>query len=143
MRSSHRMSNPWSTLATATILAVGTSGCAGVDTVHKAGTVYTFDVRFASGCPDDVVIAPEKKNCRRFLANNNACVKAAAGEIVTFVASGQAPKEWSVYLDPSYPHRAKKGEVSITIDKDAPSKDYDFSVTAEKCAPLDPRIIVP
>jgi hypothetical protein len=142
MRSSHRMSNPWSTLATATILAVGASGCAGVDTVHKAGTVYTFDIRFVSECPRAAVIAPTQRNCRQWFANNDECVRTTRGEIVKFVASGQAPEEWSVFIDPSSPHVAKKGFASITIDKDAPLKEYDFSVTAGKCAPLDPRIIV-
>jgi len=142
MRSAHRPSSPWSKLATAAILAVGASGCAGVDTVHRAGTVYTFDIQFVSECPRAAVIAPTQRNCRRWFANNDECVRTTQGEIVKFVASGQAPKEWSVFLDPSIPHKAKDGYASITIDKNAPHKDYDFSVTAGTCTPLDPRIIV-
>jgi hypothetical protein len=142
MKYVHRLSNPWSTLATAAILAVGSSGCASVKTLHKPGTEYTFDVQFVSKCPKAAVIKPAQKNCSDWFSNNDECVKVGAGEIVNFVASGQAPEQWSVFIDPSSPHRARKGIASITIDEDAPLKDYAFSVTAGACTPLDPRIIV-
>jgi hypothetical protein len=102
---------------------------------------HQFNIDFESGCPRSAKVEPSQRNCPILWWLREDCVRAGRGDEVRFVALPKGPA-FKVYLDPSHPQEAEDGRVTITIDPEAPYKDYQFSVVSRDCPVLDPTIIV-
>jgi hypothetical protein len=111
--------------------------------VERRRTDHQFDIGFERGCPRSVKVEPSQRNCPILWWYEEDCVRVGRGDEVRFVAWPKGPaNDFKVYLDPSQPHEAKDGSVTITIEPGAPYKEYMFSVVSKECPVLDPTIIV-